>query len=172
MAAATAVIASSSGTLAATSAPKATIRMMIVIGSEVISARLKSSSKAFDSALSALASPNCSTRNVGWSRWTAATALSALPTRSSALSPAISKFTRAERPSFETCPSLPLAYGLSMSFTYFVCWSRPITSDTAALDSASRALPPFLGCTSTLSFASSGNERLIAASARPDSPVP
>ena len=59
---ATAVIASSSGTNAASSAPKARIRITSVIGSEVTSAFLKSSSKAFESALSALPSPNCSIR--------------------------------------------------------------------------------------------------------------
>ena len=62
MAAATAVIASSRGTKAASRAPKARIRMTSVIGSEVNSALRKSSSKALESALSALPSPNCSIR--------------------------------------------------------------------------------------------------------------
>ena len=52
---------SSSGTPAATSAPKASTRMISVIGSESVSAFLKSSSKAFESALFALAPPNSPT---------------------------------------------------------------------------------------------------------------
>ncbi len=57
----TAVNPSSSGTPAATRAPKASTRMISVIGSESVSAFLKSSSKAFDSALLALAPPNSPT---------------------------------------------------------------------------------------------------------------
>ena len=58
MVAITAVTPSSSGTPAATSAPNATMRMIRVIGSERTSAFWKSSSNAFEIALSALASPN------------------------------------------------------------------------------------------------------------------
>ena len=65
----TAVTASSSGMPAATSAPKATTRISSVIGSERTSARLKSLSSALLSALSALASPNCSIRSFGCARW-------------------------------------------------------------------------------------------------------
>ena len=85
--------------------------MISVTGSEVTSAFLKSSSKAFESALSELASPNSSTRKPWLERWTAATAASGPSTRSSALSssPGTSKVTSAERPSFEICPSLPAA---------------------------------------------------------------
>ncbi len=54
----TAVNPSSSGMPAATSAPKATTRITSVIGSDSVSAFLKSSSNALDSALLALASPN------------------------------------------------------------------------------------------------------------------
>jgi hypothetical protein len=56
------VIASSRGTNAASRAPKARIRITSVIGSEVTSAFWKSSENASLSALSALASPNCSMR--------------------------------------------------------------------------------------------------------------
>ncbi len=63
---ATAERPSASGRPAATSAPKATTRITSVTGSERNSALRKSSSKAFDSALSALASPNSSTRSSGW----------------------------------------------------------------------------------------------------------
>ena len=52
---------SSSGTPAATSAPNANTRISSVIGSESVSAFLKSSSKAFESALFALAEPNSPT---------------------------------------------------------------------------------------------------------------
>ena len=52
---------SSSGTPAATSAPNANTRMISVIGSESVSAFLKSSSNAFESALFALAAPNSPT---------------------------------------------------------------------------------------------------------------
>ena len=62
IAAATAVIASSRGTKAASRAPKARMRITSVIGREVNSAFLKSSENAFVSALSALPSPNCSMR--------------------------------------------------------------------------------------------------------------
>ena len=64
-AAATAEIARSSGTPAAARAPKAKTRITSVIGSESVSALRRSSSKAFDRALSVLASPNCSTRRSG-----------------------------------------------------------------------------------------------------------
>ena len=88
----TAVTPSSSGTPAATSAPKATIRMSSVIGSERNSAFWKSSSNAFESALSALASPNCSTNSCGLAFCAAAVAASVASTRSSVTSssPAIS----------------------------------------------------------------------------------
>ena len=64
-AAATPEIARSNGTPAAARAPKATTRITSVIGSESVSALRRSSSKAFDTALSALASPNSSTRRSG-----------------------------------------------------------------------------------------------------------
>ena len=57
----TALNPSSSGMPAATRAPKATTRMISVIGSESFSAFLKSSAKDFDSALFALAPPNSPT---------------------------------------------------------------------------------------------------------------
>ena len=89
---------------AATSAPKASTRITSVIGSEVTSAFLKSSSNFFEIALSALASPNCSMRSSGFARWAAAVAASVASTRSLASSSsfaASSKLTSAERPSFE-----------------------------------------------------------------------
>ena len=53
-----------------------------MIGSDRVSALRKSSSNAFDSALSALASPNCSIRIPGWARSSSATAARIGPTRS------------------------------------------------------------------------------------------
>ena len=64
-AAATAVMPSSSGMPAATSAPKATTRISSVTGSEVISARWKSFWMRFMIALLALASPNSPTNSSG-----------------------------------------------------------------------------------------------------------
>ncbi len=142
----TAVIASSSGTPAATSAPKATIRISIVIGSERNSARLKSSSRLAPSALSALASPNCSIRRSGWAFWAAAVAFSEDSTRVSARSssPGIENVTSAERRSLEIWPSLPLANGLATSAVWGASF-RPVTTvPTAALNAGSStvALPP------------------------------
>ena len=65
IAAATAVAASSSGTSAAISAPKASRRMIRVTGNEVTSAWRKSSSNASPTSLLELASPNSSIRNLG-----------------------------------------------------------------------------------------------------------
>jgi len=69
---------------AATSAPKATIRMISVIGSDSVRAFAKSSLKLLFSALFALASPACSIRRSGCARCAAAVAASDGPTRLSA----------------------------------------------------------------------------------------
>ncbi len=108
--AATAVIASSSGIPAATSAPKASTRITSVIGSEVTSAFWKSSSNFLLSALPALASPNCSIRSLGLAFCAAAVLSSVASTRSLASSSSLavsSKLTSAERPSSETERSGP-----------------------------------------------------------------
>ena len=59
------------------------MRMMSVIGSERTSAFWKSSSNAFEIALSALASPNWPTKTCGLAFWAAAVAASVASTRSS-----------------------------------------------------------------------------------------
>ena len=102
-AAATAVMPSSSGMPAATSAPKATTRISSVTGSEVISARWKSSWMRFMIALLTLASPNSPTNRPGWARCTAAVAASAGATRSFAVSgsPVIWKVTSTAVPFLE-----------------------------------------------------------------------
>ena len=107
----TAVTPSSSGRPAATSAPNASSRITSVIGSEIVSAFLRSSSNIFETALPVLASPNCSMRSSGCAFCAAAVAARIGSTLSSAFSesPLISKFTATEWPSREICPALPLA---------------------------------------------------------------
>ena len=68
----TAVAPSSSGRPAATSAPNAISRMTSVIGSDSVSAFLKSSSKASPISFSAEASPNWPSVTSGCARWSAA----------------------------------------------------------------------------------------------------
>ena len=104
----TADSASSSGTPAATRAPKAITRITRVMGSDVTSAVLKSSSNDLEMALLALASPNSSIRREGWAFCAAATADSALSTflPAASSSPGILKFTSAERRFFEMAASL------------------------------------------------------------------
>ena len=82
-----------------------------MIGSERYSAFLKSFSNAAESALSALASPNCSIRSSGCAFCAAAVAASVASTRSFATSssPWSLKVTSAALPSRESWPSLPLA---------------------------------------------------------------
>ena len=67
IAAATLENASSSGTPAATSEPKAITRISSVIGSESVSAFARSLWKTSFSSLLELTLPNCSTRRSGWS---------------------------------------------------------------------------------------------------------
>jgi hypothetical protein len=102
--AATAEMASSNGSPAATSAPKAIRRMARVRGSDVYSACLKSSPTLSSSALARLASPYCSIFSSGWALAAAATEDSASSTSSAVFleSPGISKFTSAELPPGET----------------------------------------------------------------------
>ena len=80
-----------------------------MIGSDSVSAFLKSFSKTSPSALPALASPNCSMRRSGLAACAAATAASGASTRSSVTSksPASWKLTSTERPSGEIWPALP-----------------------------------------------------------------
>ena len=82
-----------------------------MIGSDSNSAFLKSFSNAADSALSALASPNCSMRSSGCARWAAVVAARVASTRSFAVSssPSSLNVTSAELPSRESWPSLPSA---------------------------------------------------------------
>ena len=166
--------ASSSGRPAATSEPKATMRISSVTGSDSVSAFLKSSSKTSPSALPALASPNCSMRRSGFARCAAATAASGASTRSSVTSksPASWKETSAERPSFAIWPALPAAKGDWTWVTCSVFVRRRSTSATAALNAASRVVASPRDCTRTVSSAWRGKWSNIALSARPASPGP
>ncbi len=105
--------ASSTGTPAATKAPKAMSRIRKVIGTESCSALAKSWLTVSLSARTALASPNSAIVNPGWERWTPATASSDPLTRSEAVvaSPRMWKRTSAEWPSAEIWPPSPGAYG-------------------------------------------------------------
>ncbi len=118
------------GMPAATIAPKAIARMISVIGSDMVSARLKSFSSVSVSALLTLASPNSSTRSSGWDFCTAATVASADTTLSSIVSwsPLTSNFTRADLPSGESWPWLPRSSGEVTSFTCSVRSSLVATS--------------------------------------------
>ncbi len=107
----TAVSPSNSGTPAATSAPKARIRMISVIGSERNSAFLKSSENDFESALLALAPPNWPTKTFGLAAFAFTTDSMTGSMRLLVWSslPRTLNSTSTERPSFESWPSLPLA---------------------------------------------------------------
>ena len=108
---------SSSGTPAATSAPKASTRMISVIGSESVSAFLKSSSNAFESALFADAAPNSPTKTRLVRRLHARhRGEHGLDRRlGRGLVPAQLEVHEHGLPSLEICPSLPLAKGDSTS---------------------------------------------------------
>jgi hypothetical protein len=144
-AAATAEIASRSGTPAAASEPNASTRITSVIGSESVSALRRSSSKALDSALSALASPNSSMSRPGLADCTRSTASCTGVTlsSSSSSSPRRSKVTRAERPSGEICEALPGSSGERTLRTVSKPETARTTSPTAALNLGSSAwMPP------------------------------
>ena len=158
-AASTAVMPSSSGMPAATTAPKATSRIASVIGSDVNSARWKSEVMASQIALFALASPNCSTRTDGWARWAPAVAAIAALTfsRDCSSSPSTRKVTSAERPSRDTVPPTP---GATRSRTCGVARSRATTSRTAALNATSPARTLPRPCRSTCSWEALGKSAL------------
>ena len=130
----TAVIASTSGIIAATSAPKVTSRINSVIGSEVSSARWKSSLITSEICFDALAWPNWPIANPAWAACAAPVAFNVAATRSStSLSlPASWNCSSAECPSVEMRAWLPGAYGLSKFFVYGTATSRRCTSATTA----------------------------------------
>ena len=90
-----------------------------MIGSDRVSAFLKSSLKALSSALAELASPTSSMRSCGWARCAAATVLSTGTTRffDCSLSPRIWKITSAERSLGASWPLCPGWYGPVSSVT-------------------------------------------------------
>ena len=99
----TEVSPSSTGMPAASSAPKASSRMISVIGTDRNSAFWKSCLSLSSNRLPDEASPNCSTRRPGWSAATAFTAASIGTILSTAFSesPRMSKRMSAARPSCE-----------------------------------------------------------------------
>ena len=127
----TAESASSTGTPAATTAPKASSRIRNVTGTVIRSALAKSRPTTSFTALSALAPPNSATVIRGCVRCTAATASSTGATcaGASSLGPARSNWTSVERPSFETT-------GAWTARTSGRCASVRWTSRTAAWRSA------------------------------------
>ncbi len=146
-----------------------------MIGRERNSAFLKSSSKAFEIALSALASPNWPTKTRGLAFCAAAVAASVESTRSfvTSSSPRISNVTRADLPSFESWPSLPLASGDLTLSTPCVVSRRETVSLTAAVKAASPTLTEPLPWTSTCSSAESRKlASAIAWSATFEDPLP
>ena len=170
---ATAVSASSSGMLAATSAPNVISRMISVIGSEVISARWKSLLMTSEICFSALASPNCSMLKSRCAAWAARVAASVASTRSLAtLSlPTSSKRSSAECPLAEIRAASPRTYGLSKARVYGVAARRRCTSSTTAWNDGSLARSDGLWMI-TSSVTCLGKALWIATEARPDSPTP
>ncbi len=101
---------SSSGTPAATRAPNASTRMISVIGSESFSALPKSSAKAFESALFALAPPNSPTISLcAACTWSTAASTGVIAFSAAVSSPRSLKFTSTDLPSLDSCDALPLA---------------------------------------------------------------
>ncbi len=129
IAAMTAENASSSGTPAATSDPKAITRISRVIGSESSSALPRSLWKVSFSSLFELTLPNCSTRKSGLVAATPSmtSCEGSIRSRASRSSPVISNSTSAECPSADTGAS-PVNGELTFS-TFSV---RPSRSDSCS----------------------------------------
>ena len=147
--------------------------MISVIGSERNSAFLKSSENDFESALLALAPPNCPTNTFGLSALTFATeaTIGSMRLLVWSSSPRTLNSTSTERPSLETWPWLPLAYGDFTSAT--PCWPETpaMTSSTALRTAGSVALPPLAAWTRTVSSSCLGKWSSIRRSALPDCPM-
>src|SRR3954471_23005027 len=135
-----AVSANTSGSRAATIAPKVRSRTASVIGIARYSARWKSLSSASLSAASELAPPNSSTRTDGFRSPTADTASRIGPIfwSDASGSPVRSKVTRDERPSAETsgAPDSGLA-----TFVTFGVRPRVSTRSASAVEAASEVAP-------------------------------
>ena len=163
--AATALAPSTSGSPAATTAPKAASRMISISTPEISSARLPSLVSWAAIAFIAETSPNCSTRTPGCAFWAAATAASGRSTSFSTCSsePSSAKFTSTERPSAERS-------GSSMSVTPSIFPSLVATSAAVA---ARRGSPAVVLCTRTCSPDWSGKPAASTMrSPRLDSPLP
>ncbi len=140
----TAVSASSSGTPAATRAPKAISRMISVTGRDVISALPKSDWTLSLICCWVLASPNSPTVNAGCAFCTSSTAASAGFTRSmtSASFPAIWKRRNAERWSAEIWLAFAGTSGLSKFCVWGTAASRRCVSSSTARKDGSEAVVP------------------------------
>ena len=169
----TAVRASSSGTPAATRAPKANSRMIRVIGRDVTSALPKSSWTFLLICSSVLASPNSPSVKPGCAACTSSTACTAGLTRSDASVslPAISKRSSAACPSLEIRFAFAGASGLWKFWVWGTAASFRCTSTATRRNSGSVAVASLLWI-STISWACSGAASAMAWSARPDSPTP
>jgi uncharacterized membrane protein AbrB (regulator of aidB expression) len=108
IAASTALNASSTGNPAATIAPNARIRIRIVSGSDVNSARVMSFPKRSLMAWFAEASPNSATITLGFPAWAWSTAfmIGAIFESAFSASPLTSNWTSAEWPSTDTNPDV------------------------------------------------------------------
>lgn len=146
-----AVIASATGSSAATSAPKAISRMPSATGTAEYSARLKSLPKASSKIFWELASPNSSTRRSLCCSCTPRTAARTGSTRSDAVSgsPSMSNLTRADLPSAEI---VSMSYGDWTLVTLPVSFTAVITPPTTVRNAGSVAftVPP-VDWTSTIS---------------------
>src|SRR5215210_1876910 len=167
-----AVSPSRSGMPAATSAPKATRRMISVKGTEKSPARFRSSPNEASSALPVL-SPKEPTKTLGCAFCTSATRATtgSILSAASSAGPRISIRTSAECLSPEMKPLFPASYGDS---TFATAWSfeTPVmTSWTAALNAGSLVVSERLWIsTSSPPGCLKSSYRIV--SARPDSPGP
>ena len=167
LAAKNAVRASTTGSVAATSAPKTTSRMPSASGTAVHSARFMSLKIVSVNHLLALAWPNCSMVTPGYAARARATAVSTGCTRWSAVSelPFIANWISTSCRPGETT-------GARRSWMRPVARTSATTARTAARNPGLAAVAVTL-CTSTSSCAGSATPALVSSHwARPDSPVP
>ena len=173
IAAATAVIASSTGTPAATRAPNVTSRTISVAGRDSSSALAKSSSSCLPTEASSEASPACPTTSCGCAAAYAVTACCRSGTRSAASSRAaspVSPSTASRTDNIADWPSADI-WGRSTSST---TGSERSSAARAAADSGSPVAElPGAGWTRTCSMIGSGKPAAATLrSALPDWPDP
>ncbi|CAM5235422.1 hypothetical protein SANTM175S_04890 [Streptomyces antimycoticus] len=166
-----AVIASTTGSSAATSAPKTISRMPRATGSAENSAWVKSSPNASSNAFWPLASPNSSIRRSWWRSWALPTASRTGWMCSDAFSgsPRISNCTSAERRSAEM---VLVSYGDRRAVTWPVSRTPAITASTALWKAGSFAVSPalfaWIRTVSPAAASMPASSRIVET--RPDSP--